>query len=697
MEKYEQIRVLGEGGYGKAILVRRKADDKLFVVKVMHVEAMSPKEREETSQEAQVLSSLHHPFIISFEESFHVGGYFYIVMEYADGGDLAQKIRSRGNKLFTEEEILNDFMQLALAIKYIHDRKILHRDLKAQNVFLMKDGTIKLGDFGIARVLEHSFQVCRTQIGSPFYLSPEICEGKAYNSKTDIWSLGCILYELCTLKHAFNAVNMNALLMNIIRGNYSPIPSTYSRELKQLVARMLTKDCRDRPSIKAVLATPIMRTRLSNFLDESQLVVTTTRARKEVHQRPQTGKRMDVRISPQHQRVIEDERKRRMVEQQRCQDEIMAAIVRKRDDRSKKVAFQPEPDVDTPPMIIVTNQDPISQMTDTFVREQQQNRPAWVNMGKQRDGKFRPRTSVRRAPLKVQFGGSPPNPKANIGCQRSYDAGVAIREKPQLKSPILPRDKFSFDSSEEWHKQFNRRKRETEINSKKVEKKVRNLNAQPVFKFHDDDTRRKLELQRSKLENKRLRMHALELGILSPISSSRDAMISEIEAELNQDPTLLAAEQSVQSRIEAADKLIGLPIHNRVVRKYNRNIGTPTESVSAARNHLMNIQSLADSIREALAFVPSDEEETFEQPNHQLLFKNKELNFPVVKDDDSISYRAEAIRAFLERELGLTKLLSLRQELLDQERNPFALASCGIEPSLIILTQQLLILDEMLV
>jgi NIMA (never in mitosis gene a)-related kinase len=216
MNDYERIKDLGEGGYGKAMLCREKLSRKMFVIKEVRLSALGPKERREATREADVLKSLQHPNIVKYAASFTERGCFYIVMEYADGGDLAQKIQRRGRALFSEQEILHDFAQLALAIKYIHDRKILHRDLKTQNIFLMKDGRMKLGDFGIARVLEHTFQLCRTEIGTPFYMSPEICEGKSYNSKTDIWSLGCILYELCTLKRAFQGGNMNGLLMNIV-------------------------------------------------------------------------------------------------------------------------------------------------------------------------------------------------------------------------------------------------------------------------------------------------------------------------------------------------------------------------------------------------------------------------------------------------------------------------------------------------
>ncbi|XP_047231160.1 serine/threonine-protein kinase Nek1 isoform X1 [Girardinichthys multiradiatus] len=266
MENYEKVKQIGEGSFGKAILVKSKDDRRQYVIKEIGISGMSSKERQESRREVAVLANMSHPNIVQYKESFEEEGCLYIVMDYCEGGDLFKKINSQKGVLFPEEQILDWFVQICLALKHVHDRKILHRDIKSQNIFLTKEGTVQLGDFGIARVLNSTVELARTCIGTPYYLSPEICENKPYNNKSDIWALGCVLYEMCTLKHAFEAGNMKNLVLKIIRGSYPPVSVHYSQELRSLLAQLFKRNPRERPSIGSILDKPFLSCRIERFL-----------------------------------------------------------------------------------------------------------------------------------------------------------------------------------------------------------------------------------------------------------------------------------------------------------------------------------------------------------------------------------------------------------------------------------------------
>ena len=179
-------------------------------------------------------------------------------MDFADGGDLQQRIRGQKGKFFNETTILDWFTQICLSIKHIHDRKILHRDIKSQNIFLTKNGLVKLGDFGIAKCLNKTMDKAKTIVGTPYYLSPEIVQNRPYSFKSDIWSLGVLLYEMCALKMPFDAQNLPLLSLKIIRCSYNPLPPNFSRELRSLVNIMLSVDTNKRFSINEVLSKEII-------------------------------------------------------------------------------------------------------------------------------------------------------------------------------------------------------------------------------------------------------------------------------------------------------------------------------------------------------------------------------------------------------------------------------------------------------
>ena len=142
-----------------------------------------------------------------------------VILQKTVGGDLKTKIKNQRGKYLSETQIIDWFTQICLSIKHIHDRKILHRDLKSQNIFLTKNDLIKLGDFGIAKCLEFTMQKASTFIGTPYYLSPEIVQNLPYSFKSDIWSLGVLLYEMCCLKMPYDANSLAELTLKIIKGN----------------------------------------------------------------------------------------------------------------------------------------------------------------------------------------------------------------------------------------------------------------------------------------------------------------------------------------------------------------------------------------------------------------------------------------------------------------------------------------------
>ena len=227
---------------------------------------MKEDSKKQIYNEASIMKKLLHPNVISFKDVFKDTklDYFYIVMEYANDGDLSKKIETQKNKIigekyFSEEKIMQYFYQICRGLQYIHSKNIIHRDIKSQNIFLMKNGKIKIGDFGIAKALTNTKNNATTIIGTPYYFSPEIINGEPYNYKTDIWSLGVVLYEMCCLKLPFESNNIAQLSIKIMKGKYDPIPNRYSKNMANLIKNMLNIDQKLRPNINEVLQSPLLK------------------------------------------------------------------------------------------------------------------------------------------------------------------------------------------------------------------------------------------------------------------------------------------------------------------------------------------------------------------------------------------------------------------------------------------------------
>ncbi|NXS30623.1 NEK2 kinase, partial [Pomatostomus ruficeps] len=260
-DDYEVLLTIGAGSYGKCRKVRRKADGKILVWKELDYGAMTESEKQMLVSEVNLLRELRHPNIVRYYDRIidRSSTTLYIVMEYCDGGDLASLIA----KHFLEESfVLRVLTQLTLALKECHRRSdgavTVHRDLKPANVFLDSKQNVKLGDFGLARILHHDTSFAKTFVGTPYYMSPEQMNYMSYNEKSDIWSLGCLLYELCALSPPFTAYNQKELAEKIREGKFRRIPYRYSDELNDLLREMLNVKDYCRPSVEDILQHPLI-------------------------------------------------------------------------------------------------------------------------------------------------------------------------------------------------------------------------------------------------------------------------------------------------------------------------------------------------------------------------------------------------------------------------------------------------------
>ena len=228
MEKYTIVQEIGKGTYGSVYKIKKKgaeqSPEKFYCWKEINYGHLSDKERAQIVSEINCLSKLSHNNIVKYVEEIVLRDQkkIYIVMEYCENGDMAQLIKKcKAEKDFVAEDVIwKIFMQILLALRECHYRgikgsKILHRDLKPSNIFFDSNNNVKLGDFGLSRIIkteaEESKCLAQTNVGTPYYMSPEQIKEDSYDEKTDIWSTGCVIYELVSLMPPFMAKNHLAL------------------------------------------------------------------------------------------------------------------------------------------------------------------------------------------------------------------------------------------------------------------------------------------------------------------------------------------------------------------------------------------------------------------------------------------------------------------------------------------------------
>ena len=267
LNDFELGKELGKGAFGSVTIVKRKEDQKIYAMKSVKIGRLSQKEKLNSFNEVRILASIDHKNIIGYKEAFFddKSKTLNIVMEYADGGDLNTKIKEiKQRKLFFDEkQIWSTLIQILQGLNYLHKSCIIHRDLKSANIFLTKEGVVKIGDLNVSKILTK--KVTSTQTGTPYFASPEIWNDQPYDYKCDIWSVGCIIYEMASLHVPFRGVSMQNLYKNVLRGIYQQIPARYSDELKLIIKSILVVNPNKRPSAQELLENIIIKKKIEEL------------------------------------------------------------------------------------------------------------------------------------------------------------------------------------------------------------------------------------------------------------------------------------------------------------------------------------------------------------------------------------------------------------------------------------------------
>ncbi|CAE7630400.1 NEK5 [Symbiodinium pilosum] len=313
MEDFEELRHLGRGAFGEVLLMRQTSTGLLCAVKKLGRTALPAGEEAEHLAEVKVLQTLTHPCILRYYGSIQLDESLSLVMEFADSGDLQQLLKKQmdSEKLFEVAALFAIFSQLVVAVAHVHGHRVLHRDLKPSNVMLTSGGLLKLGDFGVAKVMAGTTMVDNmTCVGSPTYMAPEIVAGEAYGAPCDVWSLGVILYELASFKRPFEGRSLGELIMRISSGKFESIGAHLAQKpgghvledaVSPVLAKMLVVDPKGRGRMTEVMRAPSVQVFVASLKTSAVIVASIIQELED----PQKAKAIDVNTAAVDELIAE--------------------------------------------------------------------------------------------------------------------------------------------------------------------------------------------------------------------------------------------------------------------------------------------------------------------------------------------------------------------------------------------------------
>ncbi|XP_030750712.1 RAC serine/threonine-protein kinase [Sitophilus oryzae] len=240
LESFEFLKVLGKGTFGKVILCREKATERLYAIKILKKEVIIQKDEvAHTQTENRVLRTTNHPFLTSLKYSFQTNDRLCFVMEYVNGGELFFHLSRE--KVFSEERTKFYGAEIISALAYLHSQGIIYRDLKLENLLLDQDGHIKITDFGLCKEDITYGRTTKTFCGTPEYLAPEVLEDNDYGRAVDWWGIGVVMYEMMCGRLPFYNRDHDVLFTLILMSDVK-FPRNLSAEAKDLLSGLLVKD-----------------------------------------------------------------------------------------------------------------------------------------------------------------------------------------------------------------------------------------------------------------------------------------------------------------------------------------------------------------------------------------------------------------------------------------------------------------------